>query len=122
MTIIAAAQPIKEKHKHPATRCFQAIRIFINRELEDLEIFLDTVLDSLAPLVVISFHSLEDRIVKQKMHTLEKGESLPRHLPVRHSETGKKLKIIAKKVRANEVETNANPRARSAILRIAEKS
>lgn len=125
VTIIAAAQPIKEKHKHPATRCFQAIRIFINRELDDLEIFLDTVLDSLAPhgrLVVISFHSLEDRIVKQKMHTLEKGESLPRHLPVRHSETGKKLKIIAKKVRANEVETNANPRARSAILRIAEKS
>lgn len=122
--IIAAAQPVKERHKHPATRCFQAIRIFINNELQDLELFLDSVLDLLAPqgrFAVISFHSLEDRMVKQKMQVLEKGEVLPRHLPVRHSETGQKIKVLNKKIRASEEEMQVNPRARSAILRVAEK-
>lgn len=122
--IIAAAQPVKEKHKHPATRCFQAIRIFINNELQDLELFLDSVLDLLAPqgrIAVISFHSLEDRMVKQKMQVLEKGVILPRHLPVRHSETGRKIKVVAKKIRASEEEMQMNPRSRSAILRVAEK-
>lgn len=122
--IVAAAQPVKEKHKHPATRCFQAIRIFINNELQDLELFLESVLELLAPqgrFAVISFHSLEDRMVKQKMQVLEHGEPLPRHLPIRHDESRQKVRVIAKKIRASEDEVQANPRARSAILRVAEK-
>jgi 16S rRNA (cytosine1402-N4)-methyltransferase len=122
--IITAAQPVKEKHKHPATRSFQGIRIFINRELEDLERFLDGAVAQLVAggrLSVISFHSLEDRIVKQKFHRLAHGQVLPRGLPIRDSDAGKEVRLIAKKVRAGADEINDNPRSRSAILRIAEK-
>ena len=124
VSVISDAQPVKDKHKHPATRSFQGIRIFINRELDDLERFLDTVVGQLAPggrLSVISFHSLEDRIVKRKLQQLAQGEVLPRGLPIRDSEINKEVKLIAKKVRAGEKEVSDNPRSRSAILRVAEK-
>ena len=121
---IEAASPFREKHKHPATRSFQAIRIFINRELDDLESVLQQAVDVLAPggrLVVISFHSLEDRIVKQFIQRKEKGEPLPRHLPVRHDAVKRELRSIAKQVRASDEEVSRNPRSRSAIMRVAEK-
>ncbi|NPU91816.1 MAG: 16S rRNA (cytosine(1402)-N(4))-methyltransferase RsmH [Gammaproteobacteria bacterium] len=121
---IEDASPFREKHKHPATRSFQAIRIFINRELDDLEAVLQQAVDVLAPggrLVVISFHSLEDRIVKQFIQRKEKGEPLPRHLPVRHDAVKRELRSIAKQVRASDEEVSRNPRSRSAIMRVAEK-
>lgn len=110
--------------KHPATRSFQAIRIAINEELTDLQLGLAQALAALAPggrLAVISFHSLEDRIVKQFMKLQEKGVELPRGLPVKGSQHQATLKIIGKPVKPSLHETNVNPRARSAILRIAEK-
>lgn len=110
--------------KHPATRSFQAIRIAINEELTDLQLGLAQALAALAPggrLVVISFHSLEDRIVKQFMKLQEKGVELPRGLPVKGSQHQATLKVIGKPVKPSLHETNINPRARSAILRIAEK-
>jgi len=121
---IEDASPFREKHKHPATRSFQAIRIFINRELDDLETVLQQAVDVLAVggrLVVISFHSLEDRIVKQFIQRKEKGEPLPRHLPVRHDDVKRELRSIAKQVRASDEEVARNPRSRSAIMRVAEK-
>ncbi len=121
---IEQASPFREKHKHPATRSFQAIRIFINRELDDLESVLQQAVDVLAPggrLVVISFHSLEDRIVKQFIQRKEKGEPLPRHLPVRHDAVKRELRSVAKQVRASDEEVSRNPRSRSAIMRVAER-
>lgn len=121
---IEDASPFREKHKHPATRSFQAIRIFINRELDDLDAVLQQAVDVLAPggrLVVISFHSLEDRIVKQFIQRKEKGEPLPRHLPVRHDAVKRELRSVAKQVRASDEEVSRNPRSRSAIMRVAEK-
>lgn len=121
---IEDASPFREKHKHPATRSFQAIRIFINRELDDLESVLQQAVDVLAPggrLVVISFHSLEDRIVKQFIQRKEKGEPLPRHLPVRHDAVKRELRSVAKQVRASDEEVSRNPRSRSAIMRAAER-
>ncbi len=122
--IVAAACPSREKGKHPATRTFQAIRIYINRELEDLESCLPQAQDVLAiggRLAVISFHSLEDRIVKQFMRKLSKPEDLPRHLPIRAAEFHPQLRIIGKAIKPSEAEIKSNVRARSAILRIAEK-
>lgn len=122
--IITAAQPFKEKHKHPATRSFQALRIYINHELDDLEKFMTMSVDQLAShgrISIISFHSLEDRIVKQMMNVLAQGEPLPPGLPVREVDIKRSIKIIAKKVRGSDEEIKSNPRARSAILRIAEK-
>ena len=115
---------LEKKHKHPATRSFQAIRIFINRELEELPEGLKNCVDILSThgrLVVISFHSLEDRIVKRFIKTEEKGEELPRGLPVRYSEFQSRLKHIGRTVRSDKTELKNNPRARSAVLRIAEK-
>lgn len=122
--IISNAIPVKEKHKHPATRSFQALRIFINQELEDLDAALQQVLQVLAPqgrLVVISFHSLEDRIVKQFIAKHAKGDIFPHLLPVKHAELKPKLLKIGKALKASNEEVNANVRARSAVLRIAEK-
>lgn len=122
--IVKQANPAWEKHKHPATRAFQAIRIHINRELESLEALLDKALDVLKPggrLVVISFHSLEDRIVKQFMQRQSKGDNFPRDLPVMESELSPRLKKIGKAVKPTEQETRLNPRARSAVMRVAEK-
>jgi 16S rRNA (cytosine1402-N4)-methyltransferase len=121
--IVAGAVPTRERSKDPATRSFQAVRLHINRELDELRETLPQAMDALAPhgrLVVISFHSLEDRIVKQFMRVQEKGQELPPDLPVRHVEIQSRLKVIGKPVRAGEEEVRRNPRARSAVLRVAE--
>lgn len=121
--LVEKATPVKDRYKHPATRTFQAIRIFINRELVDLEEVLASVIDVLAPggrLVVISFHSLEDRRVKQFMKRESQGPKLPKKLPIAHVETQGRLRLMGKAVKASEEEVAANPRARSAVMRIAE--
>lgn len=123
--IVTRAIPVKNpKDKHAATRSFQAIRIAVNEELSDLESALPQALEALAPggrLAVISFHSLEDRIVKHFIRQHEKGEELPHGLPVKGSRFQARLKSVGKPVKASEAELNLNPRARSAIMRIAEK-
>ena len=124
--IVANAVPFKDKHKHPATRTFQAIRIFINSELDELEKILNSAIRVLAPqgrLSIISFHSLEDRMVKQFMRKHSKGEAVPKGLPILESELNKNipLKTISKAIMPTDAEIEANPRSRSAVLRIAEK-
>jgi 16S rRNA (cytosine1402-N4)-methyltransferase len=130
--IIAAALPspppfYKKKgggFKHPATRSFQALRIFINRELEQLQLVLPQVLDVLAPggrLVVISFHSLEDRIVKRFIRDCVRGDDFPPDLPVTSDALHPRLRAIGKPIKASAAEVAANPRARSAIMRVAER-
>ncbi|MDO4697304.1 MAG: 16S rRNA (cytosine(1402)-N(4))-methyltransferase RsmH [Pasteurellaceae bacterium] len=124
--IIEESVPFKERHKHPATRSFQAIRIFINSELDELEKALNSTLSVLAPagrLSIISFHSLEDRMVKQFMRKQSKGEAVPKGLPILESELNKNipLKTIGKAIMPTQAEIDANPRSRSAVLRIAEK-
>ena len=123
-TIVSEANPKWEPHKHPATRAFQAIRIFINRELEDLEIALGHTVDALSEggrLVVISFHSLEDRIVKRFMRDQARGRQLPKHVPIIDSDTGKTLNLVGKAVKPSTDEVQRNPRSRSAIMRVAER-
>ena len=122
--IVAAAVPNREPGKDPATRSFQAIRIFINRELADLQAFLDQVLAVLAPggrLAVISFHSLEDRLVKRFIREQEKGDRFPPDLPVTAAQLQPRLRAVGKPIRPSETEVRENPRARSAILRVAER-
>tara|TARA_R110002073_G_scaffold37559_16_gene108221 strand:- start:730 stop:1653 length:924 start_codon:yes stop_codon:yes gene_type:complete len=122
--IIEAAVPSREQKKHPATRTFQAIRIFINEELHDLELCLDAILPILVKggrLVVISFHSLEDRIVKRFMRNQARGEQLPSRLPVRDADIIRHLKIIGKPVKPGDEEVSNNRRSRSSIMRIGEK-
>lgn len=114
----------RPRDKHAATRSFQAIRIAVNQELTELEAVLPQALDALkvgGRLAVISFHSLEDRIVKQFIRQHEKGAELPRGLPVKSTVFNARLKTIGKPVKPGLQEINQNPRARSAILRIAEK-
>ena len=121
--IIAQANPVKEPGRNPATRSFQAIRIFINRELDDLTDCLNQVLQVLAPggrLAVISFHSLEDRIVKRFMRDHARGDDFPVGLPITHDLLQPRLKLIGKATRPSAAEVNQNPRARSAVLRVAE--
>lgn len=121
--LVKTAHPKWEKHKHPATRTFQAIRIAINKELEDIEIFLPQAVELLKPqgrLAVISFHSLEDRLIKQfiqKESTL--AEDTGWGLPQKQVDT-RRLKKIAR-LRASEEEVKSNPRSRSAWLRVAER-
>ncbi|SDS30807.1 16S rRNA (cytosine1402-N4)-methyltransferase [Halopseudomonas sabulinigri] len=122
--VIKEANPAWEKGKHPATRAFQGIRIFINRELDDLADGLRAALDVLAPggrLVVISFHSLEDRLVKQFMRREAKGAPLPRDLPIRDIDIAVSVNLVGKAIKPSAAEVAANPRSRSAVLRIAEK-
>ncbi|MFZ7164904.1 16S rRNA (cytosine(1402)-N(4))-methyltransferase RsmH [Avibacterium avium] len=124
--LIAQSVPFKDKHKHPATRSFQAIRIFINSELEELERVLQGALQVLAPqgrLSIISFHSLEDRMVKHFMRKQSKGESLPKGLPLREDQIQRSqtLKTIGKAIMPSEQEIAQNARSRSAVLRIAER-
>ncbi|QTS87494.1 16S rRNA (cytosine(1402)-N(4))-methyltransferase RsmH [Ectopseudomonas khazarica] len=124
--VLTEANPAWEKGKNPATRAFQGIRIFVNNELGDLERGLEAALESLevgGRLVVISFHSLEDRIVKQFMRRQAKGEAdkLPRDLPIIPKAFEPRLKLIGKPVYASDEELKANPRSRSAVMRIAEK-
>ena len=124
--VVATAVRTREPGQNPATRTFQAIRIYINRELEELSLVLPQALSLLKQggrLSVIAFHSLEDRIVKRFVQDAAKGDHLPSRLPVRASEIkAPPLKIIGKPVRASEQEIAENPRARSAILRIAERT
>lgn len=122
--LIAAAHPSWERHKHPATRCFQAIRIVINRELGDLEDLMAQALFALAPggrLAVISFHSLEDRLVKQFIQREERGDDFPAGLPVTQAQMNPRLRRVGKAVEPSADEVAANPRARSARLRVAER-
>lgn len=122
--LVSAAVPIREKDKHPATRTFQAIRIFINRELDEIRAALTQTLEVLADggrLAVISFHSLEDRIVKRFMREQSRGDEFPPDLPVPHALLKPKLKIIGKAIHPSASEIDNNPRARSAVLRIAER-
>jgi len=121
--LVSDAMPRHDKHKHPATRSFQAIRIRINEELIDLEKCLQAAIEILARggrLVVISFHSLEDRIVKRFFRKLAEGDRLPKGVPVQHEQTNAKVKLIGKAVFPSEQEIAQNPRARSAVMRVAE--
>lgn len=122
--IITAAIPFREKGKHPATRSFQAIRIHINRELQELESCLAQSIGMLAPggrLAVISFHSLEDRIVKRFIRDQARGDHFPRGVPVSQSQIHPNMRPVGKAVRPSKSETDINPRARSAVLRVAER-
>ncbi|TBR44726.1 16S rRNA (cytosine(1402)-N(4))-methyltransferase RsmH [Marinomonas agarivorans] len=122
--IVADANPAWEKGKNPATRAFQGIRIFINNELKDLEIGLEAAANALkvgGRLVVISFHSLEDRIVKRFMKTLSKGPDLPRHLPIQNAHLDIKFKTVGKALKPSKSEVNDNVRSRSAVMRVLER-
>ncbi|YCH22729.1 16S rRNA (cytosine(1402)-N(4))-methyltransferase RsmH [Pseudomonas sp. D1-3] len=124
--VLTVANPAWEKGKNPATRAFQGLRIHVNNELGDLQRGLDAALENLevgGRLVVISFHSLEDRIVKQFMRKHAKGEmdKLPRDLPIIPKAFEPRLKLIGKPQFASEAELKANPRSRSAVMRVAEK-
>ena len=123
-TLVERAVPTREQGKHPATRTFQAIRIYINRELEDLEACLAAavpLLNSAGRLVVISFHSLEDRIVKRFIREQARGEQLPSRLPIRDDQIVRHLNIVAKRIKPSDAEVSRNRRARSSIMRVAER-
>ena len=115
----------REPGQHPATRTFQALRICVNQELEELSLVLPQVVAALAAggrLVVISFHSLEDRIVKRFMRDASRPPQLPARLPVRAADMPKpKLALVGKAVRPSDEEVSANPRSRSAVMRVAER-
>lgn len=122
--IVAEAHPAWEVGKHPATRSFLAIRLYINRELEDLVEVLSQVVEALTPggrLVVISFHSLEDRIVKRFIRRQSRGEELPRGLPVTDDKLNRTMEAVGKAIRASAAEVQNNVRSRSAIMRVAKK-
>ena len=124
--LIKKTAPQREIKKHPATRSFQAIRIYINSELEQIEKVLTASLEVLAPqgrLVVISFHSLEDRLVKQFMKKHSQGKKVPRGLPITESELakGKKLALIGRKLKPTKDEVSQNIRSRSSVMRVAER-
>lgn len=122
--IVANAVKTREKGKDPATRTFQAVRIFINKELEDLEAGLSAAYAVLAPgarMSVISFHSLEDRMVKQFLASKAKVEQPDRRLPIRAVDLPQPLMKLITKTKPSDLEVEANPRARSAVLRVAER-
>ena len=126
VTIIDQAMPVKDKFKHPATRTFQGIRIYINAELEQLRVGLKAAPGIVRPggrMAVISFHSLEDRLVKRFMKEQSKGKALPPGLPVTQAEidADKVLTLIGKAIKPGEEELKHNVRSRSAVLRVAEK-
>lgn len=122
--IVAAANPKWEAGKHPATRTFQAIRIHINRELEELQAALEQAVEVLAiggRLVVISFHSLEDRLVKRFIQREARGGDLPPDLPLTQEQIPVRLRAVGRAIRPTEAEIDRNPRSRSATLRVAER-
>lgn len=124
--LIDEAVPVKDKFKHPATRAFQGIRIFINDELGEIERGLDAAVNVVAPggrIAVISFHSLEDRFVKRFMRDLAKGMNVPAGLPIPQAEidASKKLKTIGKAIKPSNSEVTDNVRSRSSVLRVAER-
>ncbi|HEU4708503.1 MAG TPA: 16S rRNA (cytosine(1402)-N(4))-methyltransferase RsmH [Methylophilaceae bacterium] len=121
--IVAGAVPKSEPGQDPATRTFQALRIFLNQELEELALVLPQCLEILAPggrLAVISFHSLEDRTVKRFIRGEEDRDTLPSNFPVRAKDLPQpRLKAVGKAIKPGEAEIKRNPRARSAVLRVA---
>ena len=123
--LVEKAVRTREPGQHPATRTFQAVRIYINRELEELSLILPQCIARLRSggrLAVIAFHSLEDRIVKNVLRDAAKPVEPPRGVPVRAKDLPPPiLKLIGKPVRPSDAEVGANPRARSAIMRVAEK-
>ncbi|MAG77228.1 MAG: 16S rRNA (cytosine(1402)-N(4))-methyltransferase [Colwelliaceae bacterium] len=124
--LIATTAPQREIKKHPATRSFQAIRMYINSELDQIEQALAASLKVLKPggrLVVISFHSLEDRLVKQFMRKHSQGKQVPRGMPISEAELqkGKKLSLVGRKTKPSKAEVERNVRARSSVLRVAER-
>lgn len=122
--IVKAANPRWEKHKHPATRVFQAIRLHVNQELQDLNVCLEAAFNALTHhgrLAVISFHSLEDRIVKQFMRMKEEGHRLPPEIPIKAQTLKSPFKRIGKAIKPTDEEITTNIRARSAVLRVGEK-
>lgn len=122
--LVAAAVPKREPGKHPATRTFRAIRMHINRELEELRAALPQAVQLLASggrLAVLSFHSLEDRVVKRFMQGAHKGDPFPPDLPVPASQLRPLLKTVGRAQKPQAEEVRANPRARSAVLRVAER-
>ena len=123
--LVAGAVKTRERGQDPATRTFQAVRIFLNRELEELSLVLPQIMYLLKPggrLVVISFHSLEDRIVKRFIHDQARPDAMPARLPLKASQLPQpKLNIIGKPITPSDAEIAANSRARSAIMRVAER-
>ena len=122
--LVADVIPTRERSKHPATRSFQAIRMHVNRELDELESVLPQTVDALIArgrLVVISFHSLEDRLVKRFIRKAASGDSYPPDLPVTHDRLRPTLRKVGKPLRPKISEVAVNARSRSAILRTAEK-
>ncbi|MDX8399643.1 MAG: 16S rRNA (cytosine(1402)-N(4))-methyltransferase RsmH [Gallionellaceae bacterium] len=123
--IVAKTVRTREPGKNPATRTFQAIRIYLNQELEEITQVLPQCVGCLKPggrIVAISFHSLEDRIVKRFLRDMAQGDKLPRNLPIRAAEIPKgKLNLLGKAIRATAQEVAANPRSRSAVMRVAER-
>jgi len=125
--LISEIVPRPKNNKHPATRSFQALRIHINQELDQIQRLLETVLDILkigGRLLIISFHSLEDRLVKRFFKAQSSRARIPRGLPLRDSEipSSIRLRLVSKAIRAGASELASNPRARSAVLRIAERA
>lgn len=124
VAVIKQVVPAREQGKHPATKSFQAIRIRINKELEEISDVLPVALNALCDggrLLAISFHSLEDRIVKRFMRDEARGDDLPKEIPIRDADRTPGLRLVGKPVRASANEVAQNPRARSAILRVAER-
>ncbi|MFC7367594.1 16S rRNA (cytosine(1402)-N(4))-methyltransferase RsmH [Vreelandella zhaodongensis] len=123
--VLKLAHPAWEKGRHPATKAFQGLRIYLNGELDQLDAALDAALEALAPgghLVIISFHSLEDRRVKRFIRRHVRGDTdLPRGVPIRDDQLNRRLEALGKGMRPSEEEVDANPRARSAVMRAARK-
>lgn len=123
--VLKAAHPAWEKGRHPATKAFQGLRIYLNGELDQLDAALEAALEALAPgghLVVISFHSLEDRRVKRFIRHHVRGDThLPRGVPIRDDQLNRRLEALGKGSRPSDEEVDANPRARSAVMRAARK-
>ena len=124
--IVGRAVRTREPGQHPATRTFQALRIYLNQELEELEVALPQAAALLEPggrLAVVSFHSLEDRIVKSFMRERSTGDKLPKGVPIRAADIPPaEMHTVGKAIRACDAEISRNPRARSAVLRVAEKN
>ena len=122
--IVATAHPSWERGRHPATKSFQAIRIHINNEMQDLDRFLSEVIDALeigGRLVVISFHSLEDRRVKRFIRDEQRGLVLPKNIPLMEVDRGVRLIKVGRAIKPSDGEIDRNARARSAVMRVAER-
>lgn len=122
--IVATAHPSWERGRHPATKSFQAIRIHINNEMQDLDRFLSEVIDALeigGRLVVISFHSLEDRRVKRFIRDEQRGLVLPKNIPLMEVDRGVRLVKVGRAIKPSDEEIDRNTRARSAVMRVAER-